>query len=277
MINEEFIIQRRNFCIRNLVRDFLLSFKAFKELKNKYKTSGIESSDFDLLVGGVEKRGLLKKIKDLCPLIWDVNVDKDIDNNDVANPFYFTTIVNLLYYEIGKMRELCKFIEYNDILLKKFTSSDKCKKEKIFSNCHKFVDIAFLELKEGFKKVEKFFKEAIGQLKCLIVREKSNSLLIRFILIEGKNLVEELLLDREGTLDELLLNLFPEGIDQAYCFAAEDYFEGSWFDKAKEAYLYALNINPECEQARDGLRLLDKRLNELAHIQEREKERFLIR
>jgi len=264
MINDDLITQRRNFCVRNIVRDFLLAFKFFRELKLKYKDSGIGSVDFDVLITEDKTQGLLKRIIESCSLIWG----KKNHHNDDA--FYFVTIINLIYYDTCKLRELCEFIEYHDNLFNKLN----IKAKGPFFKYHEFIDTIFLELRDGFYKVDNFFKEASNHLKTLIVKEKQNSLLVRFLLIEGRNLLKDVWC-QYGEVDELLSTLFPEGLDQAYCFAAEDYFEGSWFDKAKDAYLNALRINPKCEQAIDGLRLLDKRLNELAHIQEKEKERFL--
>jgi len=263
MINDDLITQRRNFYIRNIIRDFLLAFKIFRELRFKYKDSGIESIDFDLLITDDKTQGLLKKIKQSCSLIWKENSHDD-------DSFYFITIINLIYYETCKLRELCKFIEYHD----KLFNNPHITTKEVFFKYHEFIDTVFLEIRDGFYKVDNFFKEASNHLKTLIVKERRNSLLVRFLLIEGRNLLEDVWCQC-GEVEELLSTLFPEGLDQAYCFAAEDYFEGSWFDKAKDAYLNALRINPDCEQAIDGLRLLDKRLNELAHIQEKEKERFL--
>jgi len=264
MINDDLMTQRRNFFMRDLVRDFLLSFKIFRELNAKYKSSGIETLDFDLLVDEDNKNGLLQRIKQLCFLIWK-------ENNYNLSCFYFITIINLIYYDTCKLRELCNFIEYNDYFFKNLNAETK----EILPDYHSFIDNIFIELRDGFSKVDKFFSEASSHLKALILKEKSNSLLVRFLLIEGKDLLKEVWCqDRE--VDELLSTLFPEGLDQAYCFAAEDYFEGSWFDKAKDAYLNALRINPSCEQAIDGLRLLDKRLDELANIQEQERDRFII-
>ncbi|MBW1939533.1 MAG: hypothetical protein JRI67_12410, partial [Deltaproteobacteria bacterium] len=63
---------------------------------------------------------------------------------------------------------------------------------------------------------------------------------------------------------------FPLGLDDAYCMAGENYLEGSWYAEARVAFIEALKINSDCEEAKFGLRILEKRLEELAHILERE-------
>ncbi len=269
MINEDIMTQRRNFCVRNLVRDFLLAFKNFKEIKNKYKKVGIEHNDFDILVGNKEYKGLLNRIRDLCPKVLNKEEFR-------VRSLYFNSIINFLYHDVAKLKELCNFIEYHDIILKNIKEEtsefDNKDSSTILTNCQKFLDTAFLELKGGFNRVDKSFSNALEELKCFLAKEKSNTLLIRFLLIEGRTLLEDIW-GEDGTIS-LLIELFPEGLDEAYCFAAEDYFEGSWYDKAKKAYMYALSINPDCEHAKDGLRLLGKRLEELAQIQEKERDRF---
>jgi hypothetical protein len=75
---------------------------------------------------------------------------------------------------------------------------------------------------------------------------------------------------KSGGLNQTLDAIFPSGLDEAYCMAGENYLEGSWYEEARMAFVEALKINPDCQEAKSGLLILEKRLKELAHTLERE-------
>ncbi len=257
--------QNRDFCIKNLTRDFLNAYYCFKGIEQKYRTMGIDPDDFDRLLGPDSDspfhEGLLVRIRDLCPRI---RANEEVCKTSI---FLFRSIITSLYYEMSKLREICKSLGYAD---KNLNNESDVDMPTSLYKCRRFFDVAIENLHNGFDYLLSYIEEGAEQLWCLLLAERDNNLLVRFLL-KQLSLNPEGIWDSHGGIRGLLDELFPEGLDQAYCFAAEGYFEGCWYGDARVAYETALQLNPNSIQAKDGLHLLNKRLNELAELQEMER------
>ena len=98
------------------------------------------------------------------------------------------------------------------------------------------------------------------RLRHLIRQEKENGILIRLLLKESER-VEHHLSDRE---EPFLSWLFPEGLHNAFLIAGESFLEGGWYEEARQAFEEALRIRPGCEEAMNGLSILERRVKDMA-------------
>jgi len=261
-VHGDWLKERRDLYVRNIVKDFFQSYDFFQDLERKFKSKGVDYRGMDQWVGTEESKGILWQLKDLCHDLW-----KNTAPDENPDTFMFDWMIGTLFHEAMKLKEnlyvLANYRPSYDTLYfpeKNVNGAD--------SNCPSFFKEINDEINRGIKRIRCLYNKALNTLKTIVVQEKDNALLIRYMLDE-KRMHPERWAMKNG-LRELLEKLFPDGIDEAYCIAGESYLEGSWYTEAKNAFEEALNINPKCSEARSALRILEKRLNEIAILLEKE-------
>lgn len=257
---QSWLEERKDLFVKNVLRDFLHSYAFFLEIEKKYRDKGISFQGLDNWVGTQKDRGTLWILKDTCHHLW-----KDIDPNSQPEPFFFDWMVGAIFHEAMKLKENVYMIDrYHPAYQAASTTTTYDWQE----NCQQFFKETLQDIQRGMNRLGELFMYAAEHLKSLLLTERDNSLLVRFML-ENKSEIDKLW-QKSGGLDQMLYTMFPEGLDEAYCMAGENYMEGSWYTEARMAFLEALKINPDCEEAKSGLRILEKRLKELAHMLEKE-------
>jgi len=260
---QEWLLERRDLFLRNVVKDFFQCQVFFNDLKEHTQKYGVRYDGFDFWVGTEEKKGRLWQLKDLCHVIWDETTSKE-DPDGVM----FDWMVGAIFHEAMKLKE-------NAYMFERYQKSyPEGTKDIINGNGTKVVKEFFeemiFEVKRCIRRLDWLFKHAERHLFQVLQKEKENPLLLRFLLADTNGIPEEEDWQRWKGPKKLLEVLFPEGLDRAYCIAGESLLEGGWFQEARAAFEKALNINPECKEAKSGLRLLEKRLKELASFVNRE-------
>ena len=260
--NKDWFSDRRDLYIRNIVKDFFLSYDFFKDLEKKIKEEGLSYEGMEQWVGTKEARGILWQLKDLCHDLW-----KNIEPDDNPDPFMFDWMIGTLFHEAMKLKEnLYVLMNYRPAYNALYFPENNG--ENSNGNCPSFFNEITDEIGRGLRRIHCLFEKAMKTLETILIKEKDNALLIRYILDEKKIHPEKW--DSKCGLGSLLKKLFPQSIEEAYCIAGESYLEGSWYTEAKNAFEDALNINPNCREARSALRILEKRLNEISILLERE-------
>ncbi len=252
---------RRELFFKDLVKDFIHAFNQFKLLEEKFSPLTLHYPLLQELVGTEARKGILWILKDNSHCLW-----KDASPEDDPHAFFFDWMAGTIFHEAMKLKE-------NIYLVEKYRPSMERALElgintSYWQRCGVFIKAATQDIAGGMERLECLFDQASEQLRLLIVKHRENALLLRFIL-ERQDLVNQVWKDKGGARGILQL-MFPEGLDQAYCTVGESYLEGSWYAQAREAFARALEINPHCIEARSGLRLLEKRINEVASTLARE-------
>ncbi|MBW2350615.1 MAG: hypothetical protein JRF20_05405 [Deltaproteobacteria bacterium] len=258
---QSWLEERKDLFVKNVLRDFIHSYSFFQESEKEYRDTGINYEGLDNWVGTQTDRGRLWVLKDNCHRLW-----KDIDPGSQPEPFFFDWMVGAIFHEAMKLKENVYMVDrYHPAYQVALTTTTAYNWQK---NCQHFFEDTQEDIHRGINRIKNLFVRASEHLKSLLLAERDNSLLVRFML-EHKSDTNRLW-QKSGGLNKALEAMFPLGLDDAYCMAGENYLEGSWYAEARVAFIEALKINSDCEEAKFGLRILEKRLEELAHILERE-------
>jgi len=262
-MEQEWLQERHQLFIKNVVKEFFECYAFFKDLKEHVCRHGVRYDGLDFWVGTEEKKGRLWILKDLCHLIWSGSESAIKDSDGVM----FDWMIGAIFHEAMKLKENAYMIEcYRDSFPDKAAAILNGTGTKVVQE---FFDEMTHEARRSISRIDWLFEHAQGHLLQVMKRERSNPLLVRFLLEWHERSKEGLNSLRRGS--KMLLNsLFKEGFDRAYCLAGESYLEGGWFIEAREAFEKALQINPGCKEAQKGLRFLEKRVRELAEVVGRE-------
>ncbi len=260
--HNDWLSDRRDLYVRNIVKDFFLSYDFFQELETRFTKEGLGYEGMDQWVGTQKARGTLWQLKDLCHDLW-----KNTEPDENPDTFMFDWMIGTLFHEAMKLKENLYVLmhyqpAYNTLPFPESHGNNAG------NSCPSFFSEITDEINRGLKRINCLYNKAMHTLKAIVAQEKDNALLVRFILNEKKNDPEKW--DGENGMGALLKKLFPDSFEEAYCIAGESYLEGSWYTEAKSAFEKALSINPGCSEARSALRILEKRLNEIALLLERE-------
>ncbi len=262
-MEQEWLKERHQLFVKNIVKDFFECYAFFKDLRERVCRHGVQYTGLDFWVGTEEKKGRLWILKDLCHLIWSSSEAGIKDSDGVM----FDWMIGAIFHEAMKLKE-------NAYMIERYKNSFPDKAAAMLNGAgtkvvQEFFDEMTHEAKRSISRIDWLFEHAEGHLLQVMKQERSNPLLVRFLLEwhessdKGQNSF--------GHGPKILLNaLFSEGFDRAYCLAGESYLEGGWFIEAREAFDKALQINPRCKEARKGLRFLEKRVRELAEVVGRE-------
>ncbi len=257
--------EKRDLFIKNAAKDFLDAYSFFMDLKEQTAKYGVRYEGFDFWVGTEQAKGKLWQLKDLCHMLWG-----DSDPAEDNHGFMLDWMTGAIFHEAMKLKE-------NAYMLKRYRESyplGEMAPLKTNGNGQgpgiEFFEETAHEIKRAIKRIEFLFKHAERYLIAVIKDEGRNALLVRYLL-EAIVSPEEHWAGDSGPM-KLLNELFPQGLDEAYCLAGESYLEGSWFQEARNAFLTALELNPECMEAISGLSLLERRIKEMAVLLEREFE-----
>ncbi len=263
---EEWLAERKDLFLRNIIRDFAKSYQLFRGLNRQHrKGHGVSYPILEEWVGTEAHKGSLWNLKDNCHRLW-----RDLEPVDDPQAFLFDWMVGAIFHEAMKLKE-------NVYLLKKYRPSfEKAVATKNgrdhLNTCQQFFQHTHEDIDKGMNRLSGLFRHAIEHLGALIVSHRDNALVLRFFL-ENRQDLDKLWKD-QGGVERLLEMMFPEGLDQAYCTIGESYLEGSWYKEAREAFEIAIMINPSCSQALSGLRILEKRLNEVISMLAKEYEGY---
>ncbi|MGB9497285.1 MAG: tetratricopeptide repeat protein [Dissulfuribacterales bacterium] len=254
---QSWLDERKDLFVKNVLRDFINSYAFFLNIEKKFKEKGISYEGLDNWVGTQTDRGMLWILKDNCHRLW-----KDIDSGSQPEPFFFDWMVGAIFHEAMKLKENIYMADRYHPAFQVVSTATSA------HSCRQFFKETLEDIQRGMSRLGELFMYAAEHLKSLLLTERDNSLLVRFML-ENKSEIDKLW-QKSGGLDQMLHTMFPEGLDEAYCMAGENYMEGSWYAEARMAFLEALKINPECKKAKSGLGILEKRLEELSHMLEME-------
>ncbi len=259
--NKDWLVDHRDIYIKNIVKDFFKSFDFFQELDSNFSKNGLSYEGMDKWVGTQEAKGMLWQLKDMSHLMW-----KDAEPQKNPDPFLFDWMIGTLFHEAMKLKEnLYVLMHYRPVYQTLQLPQNKNRSE---DTCPMFFQEINDEVYNSIKRIRCLYEKALNKLYAITANEKDNALLIRFILDqkdENPNGWE-----RKNGIGSILRNIFPNNMDEAYCIAGESYLEGSWYTEAKNAFEQALKINPNCREAKSALRILEKRLNEIALLLEKE-------
>ncbi len=225
---KSWIDERRSVLIKEIVRQMLLSKLFFDDLYEDYKKKALFSfQQLDRWIGTSINRGPLWILKEDAHLLFRKNP---------SSSFYervFDWTLGSIFHEGMKLKENVYLLEVYQREGKAFIENGNVPDDVDIRSLLEDYTGTFTKAKESagdeVENLHYLFSKAMEQLQRLVCANKSEGLLIRF-LVENEELYERVY--GPGSLTELFESIYNEGIAEAYLVAAKNYREGGWQGKA---------------------------------------------
>lgn len=223
------IEHRKDIFVRYLVQDFFSAKSYFDGLKTHLEKKGVlPYGILNSWIGTETDKGPLWQLKDQSHRLYR-------NNRQTINLYenLFDWIVGSIFHEGMKLKEDTYQIESYKPLLE-MALKDKSASGEISRIVHEYyaiVDRASLSMREEVEGIEELFTKGLIHLRLLITEYKNNALLLRF-LIDNKRTTEAMF--GQGSLQKLLLEMFPAGVHEAYILMSESCMKNGWYTQAQQ-------------------------------------------
>ncbi|HPD61468.1 MAG TPA: hypothetical protein PKV48_06900, partial [Thermodesulfobacteriota bacterium] len=133
-------------------------------------------------------------------------------------------------------------------------------------------DVNLAELCEEYKTITKraqesvaqeidslqyLFAKAMDQLQKIIIQNKNDGLLIRF-LVEAEEQFDRVY--GKGSLKSFFENIYDRGLIDVYLKVGKNYREGGWYHEALRVLTKALSLSPQHKEIKKEYELIQKKL-----------------
>jgi hypothetical protein len=223
------IEQRKDIFVRNLVQDFFSAKSYCDGLSSHLKKNGaLPYSMLDAWIGTETDKGPLWKLKEQSQRLYRTNrASISLYEN------LFDWVIGSIFHEAMKLKEDTYQIESYKPLLE-MALKDKSTGSEINRIVHEYyaiIERANVSMKEEIDSVDDLFTKGLLHLRLLITSYKNNALLLRF-LVDNKKTTESML--GQGALQEVLLEMFPAGVHEAYILMSENCMQNGWYNQAQK-------------------------------------------
>jgi len=223
------IEQRKDIFVRILVQDFFSAKNYFNGLRSHLRKKGVlPYSMLDVWIGTETDKGPLWKLKEQSHRLYR--------NNRKTISLYenlFDWVVGSIFHEAMKLKEDTYQIESYKPLLEMALKDESSSAEisRIVHEYYAIIDRANVSLKEEIDSIDGLFTKGLLHLRLLIGAYRNNALLLRF-LVDNKKITESML--GHGSLQEVLLEMFPAGVHEAYILMSESCMKNGWYNQAQK-------------------------------------------
>jgi hypothetical protein len=228
-MNTSWLEQRKDIFVRNLVQDFFTAKSYFDGLQTHHKKKGpVPYSMMDMWVGTEADKGPLWSLKEQSHRLYR--------SSRSAISLYenlFDWVVSSIFHESMKLKEDIYQVESYKPLLELGLSDDQAHREiaKIIQEYYALIDRASRSLNEEIESIDDLFTKGLQHLRSLIVTYRNNALLLQF-LNDNKKTVEAMF--GQGALQQILQEMFPAGVHEAYILMFESCMQNGWYSRAQD-------------------------------------------
>jgi hypothetical protein len=225
----QWLEQRKDIFVRNLVQDFFTAKNYFDGVRAHYeKKCSLPYSMLDVWVGTETDKGPLWSLKEQSHRLYRKNRPTISLYENL-----FDWVVGSIFHESMKLKEDIYQIESYKPLLELGLSDTTAHQEiaKIIEEYYALIDRASSSLKEEIESIDELFTKGLLHLRAMIVAYKNNTLLLRF-LIDNKKTTETML--GRGSLHQILKEMFPAGAHEAYILMSESCMQNGWYTQAQK-------------------------------------------
>jgi hypothetical protein len=225
----QWLEQRKDIFVRNLVQDFFTAKHYFDDVRMQYKKKGsLPYSMLDVWIGTETDKGPLWSLKEQSHRLYRKNRQTISLYENL-----FDWVVGSIFHESMKLKEDIYQIESYKPLLELGLSDNSAHQEiaKIIQEYYALIDRASSSLKEEIESIDELFAKGLLHLRAMIVAYKNNALLLRF-LIDNKKSTEAVF--GPGALQQILQDMFPAGAHEAYILMSESCMQNGWYNEAQK-------------------------------------------
>ena len=220
--------QRKDVFVRNLVQDFFTAKNYFDELRTHHKKKGpLPYSMIDVWVGRESDKGPLWRLQEQSHRLYR--------SSGLAISLYenlFDWVVSSIFHESMKLKEDIYQVESYKPLLELGLSDNQAQREQAetIREYYALIDRASRGLNEEIESIDDLFAKGLLHLRSLIVTYRHNALLLQF-LIGNKKAVEAMF--GQDALQQILQEMFPSGVHEAYILMSESCMQNGWYSRAR--------------------------------------------
>ncbi len=217
---------------------------------------GIPFEDIDSFV-----ENWLFELKEECH--WLYRRQERADTLEPSTAVLFDLLVGSLFHQFMKCKEgtyqVQRYAPKYAALRKALNRPDAPKQAETFlREGERIIARARRALQQEFAYAVELFSEAAIALRYVLAENRDNPLLVR-TLVENEKLLDAVYGPR--ALEKLLREMYDDHPATGYVVAASDFFDGGWYDRARELCKRARKLDPKNRQA---AQLLNK-INAAAH------------
>jgi hypothetical protein len=228
-MNTIWLEQRKDIFVRNLVQDFFAAKNYFDELQTHHNKKGsLPYSMIDVWVGRESDKGPLWHLQEQSHRLYR--------SSGLAISLYenlFDWAVSSIFHESMKLKEDIYQVESYKPLQELGLSDDQAQRElaETIQEYYALIDRASRSLNEEIESIGDLFTKGLLHLRSLIVTYRNNALLLQF-LIDNEKTVETMF--GQGALQQILQEMFPSGVHEAYILISESCMQNGWYSRARK-------------------------------------------
>lgn len=257
MKGKKWIEERKSVLLKDLIHQMILAKLFFEDLYDHYQKSGhFEYKNVEHWIGTESNKGSLWNLKDSSHALFRDNISKQRFYENV-----FDWTLGSIFHEGMKLKEDAYILEVYQKWGNFFTESknipDDVNLDELREEYKTIIKRAQESTGQEMENLRYLFSKAMEQLKKIIIQNKNDGLLIRFLL-EAENLFDRVY--GVGSLKNLLKCMYDQGLIEAYLKAGKNYREGGWYREALGVVSKAIKISPLNKEIKKEYETIQKKL-----------------
>jgi hypothetical protein len=233
-------LDKKNWIILEIVRDYLYSHIRFQFIYEKYRAQTLSFDDIEGFATDKDPTLPLFNLKELCHMLFRYQGDEQSSDEEKL----LDLAIGSIFHEAMKLREnLYQLKVYKPRYLQIQNSRQASEYEKTL--LQEFMKIGAKtekQLAESMMEIKRLFQDTLEQLAHLLPRYKDNAVLIKFLL-HNKDLLQQAFGRRRGL--KIIADMFPGGLGEAYDVEGRSFLESEHYDLAAEFFSQALKYRTQ--------------------------------
>ena len=257
MKEKKWIEERRPVLLKELVHHMLLAWLFFEDLYRHYKKSGqVSFQKLEHWIGTESHKGCLWNLKDMSHVLFRRDTSRQ---HFYENIFDWT--LGSIFHEGMKLKENIYIIEAYQNVGHVFTERENVPEEvdiEELSKEYKTINQkAFASAAQEMENLRHLFKKVMEHLKKILMQNKNDALLIRF-LIENEDQFDGIY--GKDALKKLFKCMYEQGLVDVYLKVGKHYRTGGWYPEALKILNRALQLDPHHKEVKKEHELLRKKI-----------------
>lgn len=236
--------RRYEWSLAKLIEEVLEAWLTFRGLLEKYRKGTLCFKDLASFVDDKDSTSPLYRLKELSHKLF-----RNPESEVPLEGRLLDLTIGSIFHEAMKMREDLYQLEVY------WPYYQRLKEEGLFGyreqlgdEFQKLKQKAMKSLKDGFSEIVRLFRSTLVQSKAILFTQgRKNPIVLRLLVAKGR--LFRRAYGRDG-FKKLLLEVFPEGFEEALKGAALSFTEAVHLEQAQRLWIRYLRLRPEDAEAR---------------------------